>query len=551
MQQAPPQASSNTGYSLPNRSVPLSALLAKRWHTVRRHRRALAALGGSIFLAALGAAIAWPATYRSTGTILIEQQEMPEDFVRSAISSYADQRVQVISQRVMTSANLLEVIGKYNLYPNERRSKSRDVIVQSMRDDISLKMISADVVDPKLGRATKATIAFSISYDGSTPAQASAVANELTTLYLRENVDLRKQQAAGTAAFLSTEGSRLGEEVAQLEQKVATFKTQNEGNLPEMTQLNLQLGSRAQDDLRELDSRVRSLDQQIVFLQAQLAQINPTSSLYRDGGERVLTGADQLRVLRTQYATAAAQYSPTHPDVIRLKHEIEGLESAVGNSPAYRDTQRQLEAKRAELAKALETKTADHPDIQRLTREVEELEHQAKTAAPASTASEQPDNPAYIQIRASLTAAQSDRTSTLQQRAQISARLAQLELRSQSAPTVERDYSALVRDLDSARRKYAEVQQKQMEAQLSSNLETERKGERFTLIEPAVEPQKPVRPNRPLIVLLGVLLSIGTVVGTVLLIEALDNRIHSRDDVTALLQVPPLAVIPWVESAEG
>jgi uncharacterized protein involved in exopolysaccharide biosynthesis len=538
------------GYPAPSHGLPLTAQLRRRAQTLRRHWKSLAALGGGILVTAVAAAVAWPATYRSSGTILIEQQEVPEEFVRSAISSYADQRVQVISQRVMTSANLLDVINKYNLYTKQRLTRSRESIIQDMREDIALKMISADVVDPRQGRATKATIAFAVSFDGSTPQLAAAVANELTTLFLRENVDMRKQQAAGTAEFLSTEAQRIGNEVEETEKRLATFKMQNEGNLPEMAQLNLQLAARAQDDLRELDSRIRSLDQQIVFLNAQLAQISPTSSLYKDGSERVLSSNDQLRVLRTQYATAKAKYSPDHPDVLRLQKEIEGLENALGKTPAYRDAIRDLEARRTELARLRETRTADHPDVIRLQREVDALEKQARIAGAATTAAsagEEPDNPAYIQIKASLTAAQSDRASVSTQRAQVATRLAMLESRSQTGPGVERDYSELVRNLDNARKKYAEVQQKQMEAQLSSNLETERKGERFTLIEPAVEPQRPVRPNRPLIALLGFLLAAGAVIGAVLLIEALDNRIHSREDIANLVQVPPLAVIPWVD----
>ncbi len=101
-------------------------------------------------------AMLWPPTYRSTGIILIEQQEIPTDFVRAAISSYADQRVQTISQRVMTSSNLLAIINKFDLYVKDRARKPREVVLQRMRDDIKLEMISADVVDPRQGRPTKA-----------------------------------------------------------------------------------------------------------------------------------------------------------------------------------------------------------------------------------------------------------------------------------------------------------------------------------------------------------------------------------------------------------
>jgi len=508
----------------------------------------------ALTLAAL-AAFYWPPTYRSTGTILIEQQEIPEDFVRSAVSSYADQRVQVISQRVMTSTNLLEIISKYNLYADERRTKTREAIVANMREDIGLNMISADVIDPRQGRATKATIAFAVSYENRSARVAVAVANEITSLYLRENLETRKQQAAGTADFLGNEAARIGTQVADLEQKIAAFKAKNETSLPEYAQLNVQLASRAQDDLRELDGRARALDQQIVFLDSQLALINPTATLYSDHtGQRVMGAADQLKLLKTQYAAAVASYSATHPDVMRLKREIEGLEKELGSQSDYRDTERELEQAHADLAAARQSHTEDYPDVMRLSRQVSQLEERLKNAPrnPGTPVrGEEPDNPAYIQIQANRQAAQTERTSLLAQRVQLRARLAELEQRSAATPITERDYNALMSDLESAKKKHAEVQQKQMEAQLTSNLETERKGERFTLIEPPLEPQKPVRPNPQLILVMGAVLALGAAVGLMLLLEALDTRIRSREDIIALLSVPPLTVIPWIKAAKS
>ncbi len=506
--------------------------------------------GGAVMVVAVLAAWFWPPSYRSTGTILIEQQEVPEDFVRSAITSYADQRVQVISQRVMTSANLLEIIRKYNLYANARRTKPHEVIVAAMRKDIKLDMISADVMDPRQGRATKATIAFSVSFKHRSPQVAAAVANELTSLYLRENLETRKAQAAGTEDFLASEAARVGGQVTKLEQKLADFKAKNANSLPEYAQLNVQLASRAQDDLRDLATRIRALDQQIVFFDSQLAQINPTATLYGDSGQRILGAKDQLRMLQTQYAAAVASYSDTHPDVQRLKRQIEGLEKELGNQTSTRDTQRELEQARADLAKAHETHTDAYPDVVRLTRQVAQLEEQLKNAPStpdAPVASERPDNPAYIQIQANRESARTERASLVAQQVQIRERLAELERRSAATPMIERDYTALMSDLESARKKHAELQQKQMEAQLGENLETERKGERFTLIEPPIEPQKPVSPNRILILVLGAVLALGAAMGLMWLLEGLDTRVRSREDIIALLNVPPLAVIPRIQ----
>src|SRR5271167_3121130 len=92
-----------------------------------------AALAATLLLAAL-----WPPTYRSTATILIEQQEIPQELVRSVITSFADQRVQVISQRVMTTQNLLALIERYDLYPGIRQKEPREVLLKRMRDDIGM-----------------------------------------------------------------------------------------------------------------------------------------------------------------------------------------------------------------------------------------------------------------------------------------------------------------------------------------------------------------------------------------------------------------------------
>src|SRR6202034_1748049 len=153
-------------------------------------------------------AILLPATYRAMATILIEQQEIPQELVRSVITSFADQRVQIISQRVMTTQNLLSLIERYDLYPEIREKQPREVLLAKMRDDIGMHMISADVIDPRSGRPTQATIAFSVSYQSRSPDLALKVANELTTLYLNENLTSRTQLGQQTSTFFSEEATR-------------------------------------------------------------------------------------------------------------------------------------------------------------------------------------------------------------------------------------------------------------------------------------------------------------------------------------------------------
>src|SRR5262249_22695492 len=274
-------------------------------------------------------AILLPPKFRSAGTILIEQQEMPQDFVRSTVTSYADERVQVISKRVMTTETLLSIIRRYDLYPKQRANETREALLARMRKDIGLKMISADVIDPRSGHPTSATIAFEVSYTSSNPDLAAKVANELTTLYLNENLNNRTQLARDAATFLESEGDRLNRRIGELEAELAKFKDKHFYQLPELTQLNMQLLDRADEELRSQEAHKSSLEQQRVFLEAQLAQLKPNSTVFSETGERILSSSDRLKMARSQLDSARALYAPDHPDVIRLQREVAGLEKQV------------------------------------------------------------------------------------------------------------------------------------------------------------------------------------------------------------------------------
>jgi len=249
--------------------------LAVYFGALRRRRTAMLLTLTAVLVITIAAAFLWPAKYRSTGIILIEQQELPSDLVRSTISSYADQRIQVITQRVMTMENLFRIIQRFDLYPQRRKTETREAIIERMRDDIKFEMISADVMDPRSGRPTKATIAFSVSYSNRSADLAGRVANELVSLYLRENIESRKQRSAEATSFLTEEGDRLNKRIAELGAQLAKFKAEHQDDLPELSPLNLQIINRAEDELRDIGTRTSSLDQQITYLDAQLAQLTP------------------------------------------------------------------------------------------------------------------------------------------------------------------------------------------------------------------------------------------------------------------------------------
>src|ERR1700730_6100325 len=345
-----------------------------------RHRRLwlIAAFAFGLVVTLL-LAFLLPSVYRSSGTILIEQQEMPQEFVRSTVTSYADERVQVISKRVMTTETLLNIIHRYDLYPKERAVGTREALLKKMSKDIGLRMISADVIDPRSGHPTSATIAFEVSYTSSNPDLAAKVANELTTLYLNENLNNRTQLARDAATFLESEGDRLNHKIGELEAQLAQFKEKNFKKLPEVTQLNMSLLDRTEEQLRTQQARPSSLAQQRVFLEAQLVQLKPNSAVFSDTGERILSTPDRLKMIKSQLASAKARYAPDHPDIARLERELAGLEQDQASQPAgtqtaaatatTNDLRRDLQRAQSELAQVSERYGPEHPDRLRLERE--------------------------------------------------------------------------------------------------------------------------------------------------------------------------------------
>ena len=514
-----------------------------------RRRWIFAIVAGALLAATLATAVLWPPTYRSTATILIEAQEIPQDLVRSVITTYADQRVQMISQRVMTSQNLMTLIDRYRLYPDKRDRVPREELLETMRNDINLKMISAAVIDPRSGQPTHATIAFSVSYDSRNPELALKVANELSSLYLNENLASRAQRSQQTASFFTEEAALQKQRIAGLDQKLADFKKKHEAELPDLVQQNITESDRTQLSLQDVQDRISALDSQIVLMRAQLAQINPTAQVFKENGERVFGAADQLKALRAKLAGLKGRYAPDHPDVISTERQIEGLEKEVAASENSSDLVRELTTTRAQLAAAMKKYSADHPDVVRLQRQVKALEAQvqASPAGPADeVAQDHPDNPAYLQVKTELDSLIPEREREVQKRDELQSRLNELSRHLSGSPEVERQYREIARDIEAAQYEYGAILAKQSEAQIAVNLETEQKGEKFSMIEAPQPPEKPVSPNRILILAIGLVVSLGAGAGAVLGSEALDGSVRGPKDVRELLQVAPLAAIPVV-----
>ena len=509
----------------------------------RRRKGLILTVAGIVFIIGLIAAFVWPPTYQSSATILIEEQEIPNELIQSTVTSYAAQRIQVISQRVMARSNLMEIVEKYNLYEKERQRFTTEEVLDEMREDIGIDMITAEVMDPRTGRPGVATIAFSLGFKSTSPEQSQKVASELTTLYLNENLKSRTEKAAETYDFLTAEATRLNKEIDRLEAQLSAFKEKNLYTLPESRDLNTMSLQRAENELADIETKIQSLEESKIYLQGQLSLQEPY-----DTGD-IMSPSARLDSLRTAYITLASRYSSDHPDVLSTKREIEALERETGDYASPEDLRAQLEILRQELATAGQTYTPEHPDVKRLNRQIAALENEIQNPRPAAKEKSAPvnaDNPAYVNLRTQLAATNSELRSLKTRRAKALDKVAEYEERLLLTPKIEQEYRMIVRELDQTSANYQATKAKQMTAEVGQEMEKERKGEKFTLIDPAVLPEEPISPNRPAIIFLSLVLALGAGVGSAAVAESMSTAVRGAKGVAAILHTAPLAVIPYL-----
>lgn len=519
---------------------------------LRRRGATALKLAAAVLVLGLIVIFLWPNTYRSTATILIEDPEIPPGLVPTTVTTFAARQVQYINQRVMTRTNLSQIIEKFNLYPDERKYLPTLLLVEGVQKSVMIDVIDVQMPDQATGQRMNTTIAFTVGFENQDPNIARQVANELVSLYLAENVRARTEQTAQTSQFMQAEVDRLDGEVRTLESQMAKMKQENEGSLPEQSLFNLQFLQRTDADILEVERSIRSIDESRIIIDAQLAQLEPMAAMVTPEGKGVAPPTDQLRALKSQLAMLESRYSPDHPDVVRTRHDVEAMEAEVGDVDP-RDTAAALTEVRAQLARARERYSDDHPSVVALEKQVNALEDQLAAAAsrpPGSRAGKQaPNNPAYIQVQGQRKALDAQQQALIQQKAELRAKVADYEKRMSQTSDVERQLSGLSRSLITASTDYQNARARLFAAQMGQAMETQSKGERFTLVEPPDLPLLPASPNRPVLLALLIILVLATGFGFPQVAESMDGSINSARAVERVQGSPPLAEIPLIQTA--
>ena len=207
----------------------------ERIQTVWRRRKWLGVLVFTVpFAAATSVILSLPSLYRSTATVLVERQQVPEAFVRPTVTSELETRLQTISQEILSRSRLEGLISRFGLYADLRKHESSEEILERMRRDIRLEIRSAD----SRGRQS-VTVAFALSYRGRDPQTVALVTNTLASFYIEENLKARERQASGTTEFLKAQLTGTSKRLDEQERRVSEFKRRYLSEMPQQAQSNL------------------------------------------------------------------------------------------------------------------------------------------------------------------------------------------------------------------------------------------------------------------------------------------------------------------------
>lgn len=517
----------------------------------RRRYKAFLLTFTFILIVTILIAFSLPSIYRSQATILIEEQQIPEEFVQSTITTYAEERLKMITELVMSREKLLEIIDFYNLYSDLRKKKTTSEIIRKMRADVGLETTDANVTNRRTGKSIAVTIAFTLSYEGKNPETVQKVTNQLASLYLEEDIRNRERMSSTTTVFLEGELETLKTAIQKHEIRISEFKEKHLSELPEFVSTNLSNIARLERDLDRVNNQIRSLEENRINLYAQLSEVEPLSPV-SIGGEKVSSSPkERLKKLWIELTTLQTKFSNKHPDIRRLKREIKELEGQIGNLKGNETRIRELEMLKARLSDLDGKLGKQHPDVIQLKKQIEALSLEIEeTGSEKSTKllDYKPDNPVYINLMTQIASTESELKNLMEDREKIQTQLADYRTRIENAPLVEKEYSELTRDYDNTKRKYSEIFNKLMTAKVAKGMEESQQGERFLIKSKAFLPEKPYKPNRMAIYILGIIIGSALGVSSSFILEYLDETIKTTDELSRIVSAPVFSIIPIIET---
>lgn len=489
------------------------------WSMARRHRWSLLL---PLFLCWVTVwSIGWllPTTYQSEAVILVEPQKVPEHFVEPNVSVDLRDRLDSMTQQILSRTRLQGVIDSFKLYPHGGSVRwfapSGDP-VEEMRRDIKIELVQSP------GRPAELS-AFKINYSGDSPSRAQQVNSQLTTLFIDENVKTEQQYSESTTSFLASQLADALSKLEEQENKVRAFKATHLGELPTQLQGNVAMLSSLQTELETTRRLLDNANQQKLYLESQQQQFQSAKALL-GSGDSESTSPDaldeELSNLRRKLADERARHTDNYPEIIAIKNKIAQTEKL------KKDVEAEFAARQQAGAPAAS-------------------QNQSATEASAAASS-----PALMQLRSQLKANALEIQNYQRREKTIESEINAYQARLKLTPETEQELADISRGYEESKLNYNSLLQKQNQSQLATSLAQRQQGAQFRVLDPPSLPEKPASPNHLLLSLAG--LALGGIVGAALVayLELTNIRIRHESDLPEVTPARVLVCIPHLGTPE-
>ena len=493
----------------------LQIILHRKW--------VVAAIFVAVTVVAGVVARALPDIYSSETVIMVDPQKVPESYVKSTVTGDVRNRLGTLTQQILSATRLQKIIEALNLYPEDRKTKAREDVIADMRKDINVTLNG--------GGGQQDLQSFKISYSGKDPRLVARVTSELASLFIEENLKAREQQAAGTTEFLQHQLEETRKNLETQEAQLRDFRLKHMGEMPEQQVANLTVLGQLQASLQQEGEGLSRAQQQKSYLQTMMAQSNPVVDMDAgDDPESRPATAETPKPAAGRKGQAPAggtladdkarlkdlltRYTDKHPEVERLRHQIADREA------------------REKGGAAVETAVAAGPPVPR-------------PPAPKRPVFV-PQNSANPVIMSQLKNIDAEIAKHQQEQQRLNKLVASYQARLEAIPVREQQIADLVRDYEINKNHYSQLLNNQLSAETATQLELRQKGEKFAILDPAQIPERPSKPNRPLIVvagsMAGLMLGVLAVIGS----ELIGLTISSVDHIPLSNGNRVLEVIPMI-----
>jgi polysaccharide biosynthesis transport protein len=505
--------------------------LSDYFASFRRRRWLMIGVGLPIVVAA--ALLTWvlPTYYRSTAVFRFEAPAVEaQGGGADARNNYLDAYVSKLQDNVLGPASLVQLRDILQLPPDTDGAPS------TMQKKIHVDVTTERILDPESARQKDVNSGFTVYYESRSPEKAQQASQWLADQFLNQSRLNRHDRAMQAATFLQAEADKYRASISTLESKLADFKQQHVGELPDSVNVTQAEKERTELDLTNVEQELSALRQNRIFLQSQLQQsqaVNPDN--------------DTLRQLQDEYNRKLATYDANHPDMIALKRQIDTLQRG-GGVLGGDSLQAQLETQRAILAQTRQRYSEDHPDVKRLERSIATLEARIASGEKSTQATSAVTNPVVVQLQTQINANDSQTASLVDRRARLNGKLASIAGQQSASPQIEKQYEVMTRDVGLARDKYDELLKRKMDSEVTASGALAGSGDEFRLLQP---PGKAVRSNKSktAIGIVGVLLAGILTLGAALAAEAFDQSVRGSKDLMGILNIVPLAIVPEIRNS--